>query len=49
MMQSQQPVIQNDNQITIGKMTFTVKVHFGNIPLEEILRRRVLSELKKVS
>ena len=44
-----QPIIINDNQIIIGKMVYTVKVHFGAIPLEEIMRRRVLSELKKAS
>jgi len=27
-------------------MVYTVKVHFGNIPLEEIMRRRVLSIVK---
>jgi len=35
--------------IKIGNNTFCVKVHFGEIPLEEILRGRILSQRDKLS
>jgi len=34
----------NGSQITIGKTVYTVKVHFGKIALEDILRQRILRE-----
>jgi hypothetical protein len=34
-------------EITIGKTVFYVKVHFGKIPLEDILRQRIVSERLK--
>jgi len=35
--------------IKIGNNTFCVKVHFGGIPLEDILRERILSQRDKLS
>ena len=32
--------------IIIGKTNYYIKVNFGKIPLEEILKRRLLSENK---
>ena len=32
-------------QMTIGKTVFNVKAHFGKIPLEDILRQRILQEV----
>jgi len=34
----------NGSMLTIGKTDFRVSVHFGKIPLEEILRQRILRE-----
>ena len=31
-------------QMTVGKTVFNVKVHFGKVPLEDILRQRILRE-----
>ena len=32
------------SEITIGKMVFIVRVQFGKIPLEDILRQRITRE-----
>ncbi len=36
-------------KITIGNTDFYVSVHFGNIPLDDILRRRILGDTKLAS
>jgi len=34
-------------QITIGNTIYYVNVHFGKIPLDDILRQRVIQESKR--
>ena len=49
------PVYNNNNSnndrytITTGKTNFNVKICFGKIPLEEILKSRLLSERARKS
>ena len=49
-MQKQTPIqveqqdANGDSQITIGGTVFIVNVHFGKIPLEDILRQRIVRE-----
>jgi len=35
------------SQITISSTIYYVNVHFGKIPLDDILRRRVIQESKR--
>lgn len=34
-------------KLRIGKTTYTVNVHFGKTPLEDILKNRILNGLKR--
>jgi hypothetical protein len=36
-------------KVTIGNTDFYVSVHFGSIPLDEILRRRILGDFQQAS
>ena len=41
------PVQKNEGsgfQMTVGKTVFNVNVHFGKVPLDDILRQRILRE-----
>jgi len=44
-----QPVMREtkSGKMRIGKTTYSINVHFGKIPLDEILKNRVLSDLKR--
>ena len=42
--QLEQKDANRDSQITIGDTVFIVNVHFGKIPLEDILRQRFARE-----